>query len=189
DMPFLKALMPCATSPISSEILPRPNSSSTTAITTIQCQILSEPIEPSSARAAPAPPHRLDRTYARRGVKTSDPRRGVKAFKSLEFQGKPSRAEANSLSASSRDASHQSVHARLRRAMASEPGIHNPCADDVTLRRMDSGFGPSGHPGMTVESAGLFLDALGRRCQAKVEVAGFQRILVVAQGRIVGRHR
>src|SRR5215471_18843482 len=43
-MPFLKALMPCATSPIRSEILPRPNSSRTTAITTIQCQMLSEPI-------------------------------------------------------------------------------------------------------------------------------------------------
>jgi tripartite-type tricarboxylate transporter receptor subunit TctC len=28
-------------------------------------------------------------------------------------------------------------------------GIHNPCADDVTLRVMDSGFGPSGRPGMT----------------------------------------
>src|SRR4051794_39689631 len=44
DMPFLKALMPCATSPMRSEILPRPNSSRTTAITTIQCQMLSEPI-------------------------------------------------------------------------------------------------------------------------------------------------
>src|SRR6201995_4281692 len=43
-MPFLKALMPCATSPIRSEILPRPKSSRTTAITTIQCQMLSEPI-------------------------------------------------------------------------------------------------------------------------------------------------
>src|SRR6266702_7576902 len=43
-MPFLKALMPCATSPIRSEILPRPNNSRTTAITTIQCQMLSEPI-------------------------------------------------------------------------------------------------------------------------------------------------
>src|SRR5579883_1413415 len=43
-MPFLKALMPWATSPIRSEILPRPNSSRTTAITTIQCQMLSEPI-------------------------------------------------------------------------------------------------------------------------------------------------
>src|SRR5579871_4331325 len=43
-MPFLKALMPCATSPINSEILPRPNSRSTTPITTIQCQRLMEPI-------------------------------------------------------------------------------------------------------------------------------------------------
>src|SRR3981189_1365887 len=50
-MPFLKALIPCATSPIRSEILPRPNNSRTTAITTIQCQILSEPIlQPSKTR-------------------------------------------------------------------------------------------------------------------------------------------
>src|ERR1700760_2173497 len=51
DMPFLNALMPWATSPIKSEILPRPNSSRTTTITTIQCQILNEPIEQ-------IPPHR-----------------------------------------------------------------------------------------------------------------------------------
>src|SRR5258707_7902321 len=43
-MPFLNALMPWATSPINSEILPRPNSRSTTPITTIQCQRLMEPI-------------------------------------------------------------------------------------------------------------------------------------------------
>src|SRR6185436_10704208 len=43
-MPFLNALMPPATSPIRSEILPRPNSSRTTTITTIQCQMISEPI-------------------------------------------------------------------------------------------------------------------------------------------------
>src|SRR5262245_57958917 len=49
DMPFLKALMPCATSPISSEILPRPNSSSTTPMTMIQCQILRPPMAYSSA--------------------------------------------------------------------------------------------------------------------------------------------
>src|SRR3954447_23768537 len=48
--PFLKDLMPCATSPIRSEILPRPNNSRTTAITTIQCQMLSEPILQSSKR-------------------------------------------------------------------------------------------------------------------------------------------
>src|SRR4051812_24967581 len=52
-MPFLKALMPCATSPIRSEILPRPNSSRTTAITTIQCQMLSEPILQPSKLIAP----------------------------------------------------------------------------------------------------------------------------------------
>src|ERR1700755_1909302 len=55
-MPFLKALMPWATSPIRSEILPRPNSSRTTAITTIQCQILSEPIlQPSKQGMADDP--------------------------------------------------------------------------------------------------------------------------------------
>ena len=43
-MPFLNALMPCATSPISSEIFPRPNSSRTTAMTMIQCQMLKEPM-------------------------------------------------------------------------------------------------------------------------------------------------
>src|SRR5579864_4871153 len=52
-MPFLKALMPWATSPIRSEILPRPNSSRTTAITTIQCQMLNEPILRSSKHARP----------------------------------------------------------------------------------------------------------------------------------------
>src|SRR3954471_17078560 len=51
-MPFLKALMPCATSPMRSEILPRPNNSRTTAITTIQCQMLSEPILQPSRYAA-----------------------------------------------------------------------------------------------------------------------------------------
>src|SRR6202011_1474124 len=55
-MPFLKALMPWATSPIRSEILPRPNSSRTTAITTIQCQMLSEPIlQPSKREMADLP--------------------------------------------------------------------------------------------------------------------------------------
>src|SRR3954453_14503852 len=53
-MPFLKALMPCATSPMRSEILPRPNSSRTTAITTIQCQMLSEPILRPSEKRRPA---------------------------------------------------------------------------------------------------------------------------------------
>src|SRR3954462_5047821 len=47
-MPFLNALMPWATSPISSEILPRPNTNRTTAMTMIQCQILKPPIDLSS---------------------------------------------------------------------------------------------------------------------------------------------
>ncbi len=38
------------------------------------------------------------------------------------------------------------------------------------------------------ESA-LLLDTLGRRREAEIEVAGLQRVLVVAQLRIVGRHR
>src|SRR5450432_973875 len=60
-MPFLKDLMPCAKSPINSEIFPRPpNSSRNRTTTTIQCQILNEPIGYSSASAepqsTPAPP-------------------------------------------------------------------------------------------------------------------------------------
>ena len=43
-MPFLKALMPLAASPISSEILPRPNSSITTMPTMSQCQMLAPPM-------------------------------------------------------------------------------------------------------------------------------------------------
>ncbi|CDX39926.1 conserved membrane hypothetical protein [Mesorhizobium sp. ORS 3359] len=43
-MPFLKLLMPLAMSPISSGILPRPNTSSTMTSTIIQCQIENEPI-------------------------------------------------------------------------------------------------------------------------------------------------
>src|SRR5579884_657242 len=54
-MPFLKALMPPATSLISSEILPRPNSSITTTMTISQCQILNEPIGNSSAATGLAP--------------------------------------------------------------------------------------------------------------------------------------
>src|SRR5271154_3441208 len=56
-MPFLNALIPCATSPIRSEILPRPKSSRTTPITTIQCQMLSEPILQSSKHKGPAGEH------------------------------------------------------------------------------------------------------------------------------------
>src|ERR1700751_1441436 len=47
-MPFLNALMPLATSPIMSEILPRPpKTSSSTAPTTSQCQMLNEPMKTS----------------------------------------------------------------------------------------------------------------------------------------------
>src|ERR1700730_15775451 len=53
-MPFLKDLMPCAKSPINSEIFPRPpNSSRNRTTTTIQCQILNEPIGFSSASTEP----------------------------------------------------------------------------------------------------------------------------------------
>src|SRR5690242_21845411 len=65
DMPFLKALIPDAKSPISSEILPRPpNSSRTATITSSQCIQLKEPIAPSSAgfgHAARDPPRLSDR--------------------------------------------------------------------------------------------------------------------------------
>src|ERR1700686_1606861 len=53
-MPFLKDLMPCAKSPINSEIFPRPPTSSRNrTTTTIQCQILNEPIGFSSAATDP----------------------------------------------------------------------------------------------------------------------------------------
>src|SRR6476646_7956838 len=64
-MPFLKALMPCATSPMRSEILPRPNNSRTTAITTIQCQMLSEPILQPSKHAALTGPISPERRLGR----------------------------------------------------------------------------------------------------------------------------
>src|SRR5690606_29507151 len=50
-MPFLKLLMPLATSPISSGILPRPNSTSTITRTISQCQTLKEPITPTPISA------------------------------------------------------------------------------------------------------------------------------------------
>src|SRR2546423_12987276 len=56
DIPFLNALIPCAMSPISSEILPRPNNSRTTTTTTSQCQILNEPIGYPPRPAGGAPP-------------------------------------------------------------------------------------------------------------------------------------
>src|SRR3954466_5896039 len=72
-MPFFKALMPWATSPIRSEILPRPNNSRTTAITTIQCQMLSEPIlQPSkhaAGNAASLCPERRRRRCQKQGLK------------------------------------------------------------------------------------------------------------------------
>src|ERR1700760_3988241 len=71
-MPFLKALMPCATSPIRSEILPRPNSSRTTAITTIQCQMLSEPILQTLQHEWPVTQPDLARKVGLGGVKNKD---------------------------------------------------------------------------------------------------------------------
>src|SRR5215831_8736827 len=71
-MPFLKALMPCATSPIRSEILPRPNSSRTTAITTIQCQMLSEPILQTLQHEWPVSQPDLARKVGLGGVKNKD---------------------------------------------------------------------------------------------------------------------
>src|SRR3954452_2777241 len=131
DMPFLNALMPCATSPISSEILPRPNSSRTTAITTIQCQILNETIEKYYAPSGGPPLLGLARTYEQGAAKTRTAWRPDAADRIMAKTFK------------SRD-----------------------------LRRIR-----------------LFLEALRRRRQAKVEIARLKRVLVVAQRRIVGRHR
>src|SRR5580692_7995370 len=60
-MPFLNDLMPLATSPISSEILPRPpKSRSPTARTIIQCQMLREPMKSSVCSGAPRSPQGTD---------------------------------------------------------------------------------------------------------------------------------
>src|SRR5688500_15649175 len=39
-------------------------------------------------------------------------------------------------------------------------GIHNPCADDLMLRSMDSGLGPSARPGMTWKGLAMALGAI-----------------------------
>src|SRR4029079_3040018 len=72
DMPFLKALMPWAKSPMSDEIFPRPpNKTITTNSTMIQCHILREPIGKSSAAASfwLIPPCFQRETRPRRGQK------------------------------------------------------------------------------------------------------------------------
>src|SRR5687768_7023867 len=65
-MPFLKLLMPLATSPIKSEILPRPNKRTTTKMTRSQCQIESEPIYYSLGTLGGLPPQRRGH-YRRKG--------------------------------------------------------------------------------------------------------------------------
>src|SRR5215471_622456 len=79
-MPFLKALMPWATSPISSEILPRPNSRSRTAMTTIQCQMLRPPMEfPPSRR-----PARANRLVPRQTRRRGRQKQGFRASRSRD---------------------------------------------------------------------------------------------------------
>src|SRR4051812_48496609 len=91
-MPFLKALMPCATSPIRSEILPRPNNSRTTAITTIQCQMLSEPILQSSKHTAVATRPRSEAESRPGGVKNKDLGRSQIRARLSSVNGRPPEA-------------------------------------------------------------------------------------------------
>src|SRR5580658_5124044 len=140
DMLFLKALMPLATSPIMSEILPRPpKTRSSTAPTINQCQMLNEPMKPSVRNG----------TRARGNVSISpEPRR----------QGRQKQA-------------------------------HPQCPTAAGLMRLQLTLGRPFSDHLIGRRAVLFLAAAGRRHQAEVEIAGFEWVFVVAQGRIVRRHR
>src|SRR2546421_11663061 len=136
-MSFLTALMRCATSPIRSEILPRPNNSRTTAITTIQCQMLSEPILQPSKHARPATRPNLCRKLGAGGVKNKD----LSRVKSL-----------------------------LTRSLA------------ATVN-----WAP---PGPSKRTANLVFAPTFRLCgwgQREFQIADLQRLLVIAQGRVIRR--
>src|SRR4051794_1660861 len=129
-MPFLKALMPCATSPIRSEILPRPNSSRTTAITTIQCQMLSEPILQPSKHAA----------------------------------GDPAQSDAET---------------RRRRCQKQGLRPRQIGVNGTTVNRMPDRLRRAE---LAILAAAL---RLHRRGQRQFEITDLQRILVIAQGRVI----
>src|SRR5215217_7025309 len=131
-MPFLKALMPFAKSPISSEILPRPpNSSRPTASTMFQCQMLNEPMRKSSVATGPHGPAGPHGPFVLGNAK-------------LGFQ-------------------------RLKNK-----------AGQIRCK-FSSGRKP-------LELL-LLLHPLETRGKAKIEVARLERVLILAQGRIVGRQR
>src|SRR5712672_835610 len=137
-MPFLKALIPWATSPINSEILPRPNSRSTTPITTIQCQRLMEPIGLTLRNDGP------------RG-------RGLACLFNQNLGLAPRKNKDRNRFPAASHGHGYFTSPRLR--------------------------------GEGEETPILFLRPVHARRQAKVEVAGFQRVFVRAQCRIVGRLR
>src|SRR5580704_19381461 len=134
DMPFLKALMPLATSPIMSEILPRPpKTRSSTAPTTNQCQMLNEPMK----------------TSVRNGTAHLGPAATCRFRQNLGAKGGKNKHSRNAQRPQGESASFPAIAGR----------------DD------------------------LFLAAAGGRRQAEVEIARFERVFVVAERRIVGRHR
>src|SRR5262249_15978625 len=136
-MPFLKALMPDAKSPISSEILPRPpNKSSTARMTSTPCIHLTEPLAlflPPARRVPPrcfTPEMRL-RTRQKQGLRPIGRVR------------------------------NRAVYGRSKRPRC-----------------------------VTATQAPLVLAGwLRPRRQPEVEIARLERILVLAQRRIVGRRR
>src|SRR5580704_7264293 len=62
-----------------------------------------------------------------------------------------------------------------------------PTAAGLTRLALTVGWPVSAH--LIGERAALFLAAPGGRNEAEVEIARFERVFVVAQGRIVRRHR
>src|SRR5580692_8142027 len=63
------------------------------------------------------------------------------------------------------------------------------CPTAAGLTRLTSTLGWPYSDHLIGERADLFLAAAGGRRQAEVEIARFERVFVVAQGRIVRRHR
>src|SRR5579859_3715613 len=140
-IPFLKALIPCATSPIRSEILPRPNSSRTTAITTIQCQMLSEPIlQPSNTNG-----------------------------------------RSPSLISSERRLGRRQKQALRRRQIVSDVTVMW-----LPLTGAEAPLQPTKGLAFALVAAAFGLDV---RRQRQFQVAGLERILVLAKRRIVRRSR
>src|SRR5262249_33203523 len=156
--PFLNDLIPLAKSPIRSEILPRPpNSSSPTARTSIQCQMLNEPMRKSSGSDGAA-----RALWAARA-------RCLGVSRKLGFGADKYKDSAPAPSMRSTDA-----HA------PKTVGTADVWRHSTALTQCRN---------LLPSALSFVAGALRRRRQAKIEVARLERILVLAQGRIVRRHR